>query len=134
MTPRAKPRNPPTPEPRLEVPDTPIDLSRLPHGVSQVEAERMLADLLASEDLSWVAVPDLSGLPGHIQDLVSLAECGESWRADEQVRQHPRGTPASLVYDLKAVADRQLREYSRQCEADGRPADPAAMVMSTGVV
>lgn len=127
MTRRAKPRNPPIPEPRLGVPDTPIDPSRLPDGVSQDEAERMIANLLTSENVSWVAAPDLFDLPSHIQDLVSLAEDAKFWKATEQAKQHPRGNPTSLIYDRQAIADSQIREYARRCEADGRAADPAAI-------
>ena len=127
MTRRTKPLNPPTPEPRLVVPSLPVDPSRLPHDASQAEAERMVADLLDSEQISWGDGPDLFDLPCHIQDLVSLAEHGNSWWADEVVKQHPRGNPASLIDDLRAVADRQIREYAQRREADGRSTDPAAV-------
>lgn len=158
MTRRAKPRNPPTPEPRLEVPDTPIDPTALPgHPCSaetiveaaalagcnqaeqkaavaaleaeeRAEAQGMIADLLASKELSWVDAPDLFDLPGHIQDLVSLAEYGESWRADAQVRQHPRGNRQSLIDDLRAVADAQLRKYANRCKENQECIDPIALV------
>ncbi len=87
----------------------------------------MVADLLDSEQISWGDAPDLFDLPCHIQDLVSLAEHGAYWKASEQVRQHPRGNPASLIDDLRAVADRQIREYAHRRELDGRSTDPIAV-------
>ncbi len=81
MTRRAKPHNPPTPEPRLEVPDTPIDPSRLPgilnKRMSQKVAEQMVAELLsaqsADEAMQWVDAPDLFDRPSYIQLLVDTA-------------------------------------------------------------
>lgn len=109
------------------MPSMPVDPNRLPHDASQAEAERMVADLLDSGQVSWGNAPDVFDLPCYIQDLVSLAEHGVSWKATEQVRQHPRGNPASLVHDLRAVADREIRKYAHRRETDGRSTDPAAV-------
>ena len=157
MTRRAKPPNPPTPGPKLEVPDTPIDPTALPGdprsaetiveaaalaGYNQAEqkaavaalkaeeraeAELMVADLLNAVDVSWVEAPDLYESLVYIQDLVNLAEHGNSWQADERIRLHPRGAPQSLIDDLRAVADAQIRQYAKTCAKNRGSMDSAVV-------
>ena len=98
MTRRTKPRNLPTPEPRLMVPSLPVDQSRLRHDASQAQADRMVADLLDSEQAAWVNATDFFDLPCHIQDLVSLVEHGG-------------------YYSLAVTEDkRRLSEAVRECD------------------
>ena len=65
----------------------PVDPNRLPHGEDHAEAERMIADLLASEEVSWVDAPDLFDLPSHIQYLIEQATAPLSLKHRQEVRE-----------------------------------------------
>lgn len=89
---RTKPNTPTALQPRLMVPTTQIDPARLPHGENQGEAERMLADLMASGDTDWVEAPDLIEMPSYIQMLVNTAtapNCSEH-RKETRAFRHRR--------------------------------------------
>jgi hypothetical protein len=122
MTKRGKPNEKPENCGRIEVPSEPINPELLPGNVDQAEAERIISGLSPK----WIEAPDLYQFSSYIQDLVNLAELGNSWRADELVKQHPRGAKRELIDDLKAVADAQIRSYAKSCEKEGRSVDLAA--------
>lgn len=123
MTKRGKPSEKPESRGRIEVPSEPINPELLPGNVDQAEAERMISDLTPK----WVEAPDLCQFSAYIQDLVNLAEHGDSWRADQVVRHHPRGDKSSLIGDLRAIADAQIRNYARACKKYKVPTDSAAV-------
>jgi hypothetical protein len=107
---------------RIQVPSEPIDPELLPGDVDQATAENMIAGLSPE----WVEAPDLRQFSGYILDLVHLAEYGNSWKADQIVREHPRGQQESLVNDLRAVADAQIRKYVKARKKNKTPIDPSA--------
>ncbi len=139
--------------PQLQVPAQPVDPTALPGhprsaetiveaaalaGCNLAEQKAAVAALEAEEQaeaeakiaafpIEWVEAPGLHEFPTYIQDLVNLAEYGNSWQADEHIRLHPRGAPQSLTDDLRAVADAQIRQYAKNC-AKNRGSMDSAMV------
>ncbi|MDE2130243.1 MAG: hypothetical protein KGJ74_11320 [Betaproteobacteria bacterium] len=122
MTKRGKPNEKPESGGRIEVPSEPINPELLPGNVDHAEAERMISGLTPK----WVEAPDLCQFSAYIQDLVNLAEHGDSWRADQVVRHHPRAGKRSLLDDLRAIADAQIRQYAMACKKNRVPIDSAA--------
>lgn len=144
MTKQGKPSEKPESHGRIEVPSEPVNPELLPGNVDQAEAESMLAGM----SVQWVNAPDLYQFPAHIRDLVNCArncdswmlvkpakdsdswqsaiEVGGYWRVDQFVRQHPRGQRKSLVDDLRAIADAQIRQYAKTCAKNKETMDSAA--------
>jgi hypothetical protein len=87
------------------VPATPIDPAKLPHGVSQDEAKRMVSELLASGEVVWLEAPDLFELPDHIQRLVYAATAPNSVEHHEETQHFriKRQTPREKVVEPNRV-------------------------------
>lgn len=140
MARRRKPFGPTASPPRLEVPTTPIDPAKLPHGVSEDEAERMVADLLASGEVAWLEAPDLFELPTYIQYLVDQATAPSAAEHIQEVRnaRAERRRPAKSAIAMMAsnlgstkinylpvertawAAHLELKRYSDCCQAQQR--------------